>query len=411
MPPVMGAGAFVLASYTQISYLTIIAASTLPALLYFLTVSYFVRIEAKRLGLTTTAAGDSERLRDVMKGGWHFIIPMIVLVGFLVAGRTPTSAAAFAILSVIAASWLSATPMRPADVFDAVVDGVRTMVSTALLLVAVGIIINVVTTTGIGNAFSLMIVEWAQGSLLITLVLVALASLVLGMGLPVTASYIVLATLSAPLIFDLISQSALLDALLAAIDEGTLPSSVAATLSLFGDDVGLALQQMPLEMKQLIRAEMLPAELLTGMLLSAHLIIFWLSQDSNVTPPVCLASFAAAGIAGTNPMATGLTSWKVAKGLYLVPILFAYSPIISGTWPERIEIFVWSCLGLYAMAGVLQWHLEARLNAATAGVLLVSAGLLMWTPLPFVAHLVGAALLVGVFVLQNRQARTALAAS
>jgi TRAP-type uncharacterized transport system fused permease subunit len=164
-------------------------------------------------------------------------------------------------------------------------------------------------------------------------------------------------------------------------------------------------------MKQLIRAEMLPAELLTGMLLSAHLIIFWLSQDSNVTPPVCLASFAAAGIAGTNPMATGLTSWKVAKGLYLVPILFAYSPIISGTWPERIEIFVWSCLGLYAMAGVLQWHLEARLNAATAGVLLVSAGLLMWTPLPFVAHLVGAALLVGVFVLQNRQARTALAAS
>ena len=405
MPPVMGAGAFVLASYTQISYLTIIAASTLPAVLYFLTVSYFVRIEAKRLGLTTTASGDSERLRDVMKGGWHFIIPMIVLVGFLVAGRTPTTAAAFAILSVIAASWLSATPMRPTDIFDAVVDGVRTMVSTALLLVAVGIIINVVTTTGIGNAFSLMIVEWAQGSLLITLVLVALASLVLGMGLPVTASYIVLATLSAPLIFDLISQSALLEALLLATENGRLPSNVAATLGLFGGDPVVALQEMPLEMKQLIRAEMLPAELLTGMLLSAHLVIFWLSQDSNVTPPVCLASFAAAGIAGTNAMATGLTSWKVAKGLYLVPLLFAYSPIISGSWPERIEIFVWSCMGLYAMAGVLQWHLETRLTAFTAAALLLSAGLLMWTPLPLVAHLVGAALLIGVFILQNRQAQ------
>ena len=403
MPPVMGAGAFVLASYTQISYLTIIAASTLPALLYFLTVSYFVRIEAKRLGLTTVAAADTERLRDVMKGGWHFIIPMVVLVGFLVSGRTPTSAAAFAILSVIGASWLSAKPMRPADVFDAVVDGVRTMISTALLLVAVGIIINVVTTTGIGNAFSLMIVEWAQGSLFITLVLVALASLVLGMGLPVTASYIVLATLSAPLIYDLISQSALLDAILIGIQAGDLPNNVAATLSLFGGDPLIALQEMPLEMKQLIRQEMLPAELLTGMLLSAHLIIFWLSQDSNVTPPVCLASFAAAGIAGTNPMATGLTSWKVAKGLYLVPILFAYSPLISGGWPERIEVFIWSCMGLYAMAGVLQWHLEAKLTVLTAALLLLSAGLLMWTPLPIIAHLVGAAILIGVFVLQNRQ--------
>merc|ERR1711871_555430 len=103
-------------------------------------------------------------------------IPLGVLIGLLIAGRTPTSSAAFAILSVIAASWLSSNPMRLPDIFDAVVDGVRNMVTTALLLVAVGIVINVVTTTGVGNAFSLMIVEWAQGSLLITLVLVAVAS-------------------------------------------------------------------------------------------------------------------------------------------------------------------------------------------------------------------------------------------
>ena len=98
-----------------------------------------------------------------------------------------------------------------------------------------------------------------------------------------------------------------------------------------------------MEMKQLIRQEMLPAEL-TGMLLSAHLIIFWLSQDSNVTPPVCLASFAAAGSRNpTHP--TGLTSWKVAS-LYLVPIPFAYSPLISGSWPERLEVFLTA--GLHA---------------------------------------------------------------
>ena len=398
MPPVMGAGAFVLASYTQISYLTIIAASALPAILYFLTVSYFVRIEAKRLKLTPTRNADSENVSDVLKEGWHFIIPMIVLVYFLVSGRTPTTSAAFAILSVIAASYLSPRPMRAGDIFDAVVEGVKTMVSTALLLVAVGIIINVVTTTGVGNAFSLMIVEWAQGSLLVTLILVALASLVLGMGLPVTASYIVLATLSAPLIFDLISQSQLLEALQA----GDLPSNVAATIGLFGGDPVVALQEMPLEMKQLIRQEMIEPELLTGMLLSAHLIIFWLSQDSNVTPPVCLASFAAAGIAGTRPIATGLTSWKVAKGLYLVPVLFAYSPLISGTWPERIEVFIWSCMGLYAMAGLLQWHLESKINLVIAAGLATSATLLMWTPFPIYYHVVGAAILLAIIFYQNR---------
>ena len=404
MPPVMGAGAFVLASYTQISYLTIIAASALPAILYFLTVSYFVRIEAKRLRLTPTGNEESENISDVLKEGWHFIIPMIVLVGFLVSGRTPTTSAAFAILSVIGASWISPKPMKLWDVFDAVVDGVKTMVSTALLLVAVGIIINVVTTTGVGNAFSLMIVEWAQGSLLVTLVLVALASLVLGMGLPVTASYIVLATLSAPLIFDLISQSQLLEALQA----GDLPSNVAATIGLFGGDPVIALQEMPLEMKQLIRQEMIEPELLTGMLLSAHLIIFWLSQDSNVTPPVCLASFAAAGIAGTRPIATGLTSWKVAKGLYLVPVLFAYSPLISGTWPERIEVFIWSCLGLYAMAGLLQWHLETKINIMIAVGLATSAALLMWTPFPIYFHIAGATILLLIIFFQNRNEAAAI---
>jgi len=406
MPPVMGAGAFVLASYTQIPYLTIIAASALPAILYFLTVCYFVRIEAKRLGLNPTHVNGTEKVSTVLKEGWHFVIPMVVLVALLVIGRTPTSSAAFAIISVIGASWLSSTPMRLPDIFDAVVSGVQTMVSTALLLVAVGIIINVVTTTGVGNAFSLMIVEWAQGSLLITLVLVALASLVLGMGLPVTASYIVLATLSAPLIFDLISQSQLLIALQAT----DLPSSVTATLGLFGGDPLIALQEMPLEMKQIIRKELLEPELLTGMLLSAHLIIFWLSQDSNVTPPVCLASFAAAGIAGTNPMATGLTSWKVAKGLYLVPVLFAYSPLIAGTWPERIEVFIWSSMGLYAMAGVLQWHLETRLNLGSGAGLLLSAALLMWAPFPIYLHLIGAAILVAIVIMQNKDSSAAVLA-
>ena len=401
MPPIMGAGAFVMASYTNISYLTIIAVSALPALLYYLTVIFFVRIEANRLGLKVDKKGDHESIWSVVKGGWQFIIPLAVLVGLLVAGYTPIRAAAVAIVAVILASWLSKNPMKWQGIFDATVDGVRTGVSTALLLVAVGLIINVVTTTGVGNAFSLMIVEWAQGSLFITLVLIALASLVLGMGLPVTAAYIVLATLSAPILYDLIAQ----EQMLMALSAPDLPASVMATLNLFGGDPVVALQQMPLEMRQLLREELLSPELLTGMLLSAHLIIFWLSQDSNVTPPVCLASFAAAGIAGTRPMATGMTSWKLAKGLYLVPLLFAYSPIITGTWPERFYVFVWACMGLYALCGVLQWRLDRALNPFTAIMLLVAAYLLMWSPLGLSYHLAGAALLFIVILWQRLQSR------
>lgn len=402
MPPIMGAGAFVMASYTQIPYLQIIAVSVLPAMLFYLTVMFFVRIEAIRLGLHADKHGDHESMWNVARHGWHFIIPLVVLVGLLVVGYTPIRAAAVAIVAVIVSSWLSPTPMKWEGIFEATVDGVRTMVSTALLLVAVGLIINVVTTTGVGNAFSLMIVEWAQGSLLISLALVALASLVLGMGLPVTASYIVLATLSAPILFDLIAQ----EQMLAALSAPDLPASVVATINLFGGDALVALREMPLEMRQLLRQELISPEMLTGMLLSAHLIIFWLSQDSNVTPPVCLAAFAAAGIAGTKPMATGVTSWKIAKGLYLVPVLFAYSPLISGTWPERFYTFFWSCMGLYAMAGLLQWRLDRPLTAVTATLLILSAGLLLWAPLTVYHHLTGAVLLVGVILWQRYQERT-----
>lgn len=400
MPPVMGAGAFVMASYTQISYLHIIAASTLPALLYFLTVIFFVRIEAKRLGLKPSEEDSSIKFTAVLKDGWPFILPIAVLVGLLVYGFTPTTSAVLSMGAVVATSWLSKTPMYGREIFEATLDAVRTMIPTALLLVAVGLIINVVNTTGIGNAFSYMIVEWAQGNLIITLALIALASLILGMGLPVTASYIVLATLAAPMLYDLMTQSQLLDALQA----GDLPSNVQATLDLFGGDPARALQEMPLAMKQIIRETLLDPALLTGILLSAHLIIFWLSQDSNVTPPVCLAAFAAAGVAGTRPMATGLTSWKISKGLYLVPILFAYSPLITGTWLERVEVFIWATAGLYALAGILQWHLEKPLNLLTAALLLLAAALMMWAPLAIAWHLAGAVILAGIFFWQRRPA-------
>lgn len=400
MPPVMGAGAFVIASYTQIPYTQIIAVSMLPALLYFLTVAFFVRGEAKRTGLAVGEDGRSRGLLAVLKEGWHFVGPLAVLVALLSSGFTPVRSVSFAILAVIAISWLSSTPMTATRCFDAVVDAMRTMATTAVLLVAVGLVINVVTTTGLGNAFSLMIVEWANGNLVGTLVLIALASLILGMGLPVTAAYVVLATLAAPMLFDLVSR----DAMLSVMQAPGLPASVQATLDLFGGDPVVALREMPLEMKQLLRQELLQPELLLGMLLSAHLVIFWLSQDSNVTPPVCLVAFAAAGIAGSRPMATGFTAWKLAKGLYLVPLLFVYSPLITGSWTERLEIFAWACLGIYALCGLLQWYLERPLTIVSAPLLLLSAALLLWVPFGIGMHIAGALLLAGIIWWQRRAA-------
>jgi TRAP-type uncharacterized transport system fused permease subunit len=210
-----------------------------------------------------------------------------------------------------------------------------------------------------------------------------------------------LATLAAPAVDDLISQTAMLDALSAP----DLPSNVQAVVNLFGGDPMRALTEMPAEMRQLVRGELLDPALVTGMLLSAHLIIFWLSQDSNVTPPVCLVAFTAAAIAGTRPMLTGLTAWKIAKGLYLVPVLFAFTPLITGTWNERLTVFGFACLGLYSLAGILQWHLESKLNALTGRLLLVAAALLLWAPFGVVVHLVGAALLIGVVTWQRRSIR------
>ncbi|MEX2123489.1 MAG: TRAP transporter fused permease subunit [Woeseia sp.] len=398
MPPVMGAGAFVMASYTQIPYGHIVAVSVLPAILYFLTVAFFVRGEAMRLGLRGGHDENSPKLSSVLREGWPFVGPLAVLVGFLVAGYTPIRSVSCAIVAVIATSWLSKTPMTASRSFDAVVDAMRTMASTAMLLVAVGLVINVVTTTGLGNAFSLMIIEWADGNLILTLALIAFASLILGTGLPVTASYVVLATMAAPMLFDLLSR----DAMLSVMQSAELPGSVQATIDLFGGDPRIAIQEMPLEMKQIVRRQLLDPGLLAGMLLSAHLVIFWLSQDSNVTPPVCLTAFAAAGIAGSRPMATGFTSWKLAKGLYLVPLLFVYAPLITGGWLQRLEVFLWACLGLYALCGLLHWYLEGPLNIVTALLLLLSAVLILWMPFGVWVHVAGATLLAGIVVSQRR---------
>jgi TRAP transporter 4TM/12TM fusion protein len=346
MPPIMGAGAFIMSQWTQIPYLQIVGVAIIPALLYFLSVAFFVHLRAKKQGLKVMEDHEIPKISEVMKEGWHFFIPIGVLIGLLMVGYTPTYAACAGIASIVAASWLNKnTRMGLRDILDAFAQGTRSMVTTGVILLCSGIVIGVVLMVGAGIKFSILISGIAGGSLLITIILIALASLVLGMGLPVTASYIVLAVLAAPSL-----------------------------------------------------------EMLGAPLIGAHMLIFWYSQDANVTPPVCLAAYSAAGISGSAPLATGVESWKLAKGLYIIPLLFVYTPILfQGNFIEVAEVSIAALLGLFCFAAFFEGYHRNHLNWLFRIGYLASGVLLIW-PLMW-CHGAGLALFIILALLQGKSAR------
>lgn len=322
MPPIMGAGAFIMAQMTHIPFVTIILVSILPAILYFASIAFYIHIHAKKYNIE---AQEDIRvdLFPILREGFHFLIPLSTLIGLLIYGFTPTYAAGIAIVAIVLSSYLTKNKrMGVKQILEALALGSQNMIVTGVLLVSVGIIVGAINISGIGITFSQLIMEWSNNNLLIAFVLIAIASLILGMGLPVTASYVVLAVLSAPAL------------------------------------VGLMLSP---EMAALASAGVEIPEI-TMSLLAAHLIIFWLSQDSNLTPPVCLAAFAAAGIAGTHPMKTGVQSWILGKGLYIVPLLFAFSPLITGAWIERFEVFGFAMVGILAFSILIEGFWDRKLN-------------------------------------------------
>ncbi|MDX1267007.1 MAG: TRAP transporter permease [Oceanisphaera sp.] len=349
MPPIMGAGAFIMSQWTQIPYLTIVGVAIIPAILYFISVAFFVHLRAKKEGLRTLSKEEIPPIGEVLKEGWHFFIPIGVLMGLLIYGFTPTFAACVGIGAIVVCSWLNKnTRMGFKDVLDAFAQGSQNMVSTGVILLCSGIVVGVVLMVGAGIKFSIMISTISGGSLFITIVLVALASLVLGMGLPVTASYIVLAVLAAP-----------------------------------------------------------SMEMLGASLIASHMLIFWYSQDANVTPPVCLAAYSAAGISGSRPLETGFESWKLAKGIYIIPLLFVYTPILfEGPLWQVLETAVAALLGLFCAAVMFEgYHLVALNWGFRLGYLAV-AGLLLW-PLPWL-HAAGLLGFAGLVTVQKMMLRPAV---
>ena len=382
MPPVMGAGAFIMASYTQLPYLTIVTAALLPALLYYLTVGFFVRAYAIRrnIDLPNKSGTELPKEKDKVKNGWRHLVSIGILVTLLIVGFTPLYAVGMAIVSIILLSWISERPMKLKEINDALSEGSKGMVVTAILLITIGLMVNAITTTGLGSTFSLMAIKWAGGSLLILILLIAVASLILGAGLPVTASYIIVATLLAPVLSDLISLQITTEI----INSGSIAASkdfIDMLLPAFTDGT-LSLSESILasssEVRTMLYDMVLSPEIIASSLLSAHLVIFWLSQDSNVTPPVCLVAYTAAGIAKGNHTKTAFCAWKLAKGLYIVPLLMAYTGLVMGDTEARIFAFIFSVIGLFCIIAAWEGVVMKVVNRTHRLMLGIIGIVLLW---------------------------------
>ena len=321
MPPIMGAGAFLMAEFTNTSYLYIVKIAIVPAILYYLSVLFFVHFEAKKQGFKPMLKADLPNVKKTLKNGLHFFIPVFILIYVLFNNYSPMMAGFVAVISTIIAAMLRrATRLSLKDILGGLEAGARNAAMVSVACGCAGIIVGCVSLTGLGLKFSSLVVSLSGGSPFLAIILIGLASLVLGTGLPVTASYIVLVIMAGPALMDL-----------------GLPIIV------------------------------------------AHMIVFWYSQDANVTPPVSLAAFAGAGIAGASPMKTGFASWKIAKGLYIIPIVMAYRPLLgNGTTTEVVMTMFFTTIGLIAFTSAMERFLFKRLNLIETGLMAASALALFW---------------------------------
>jgi len=321
MPPIMGAVAFIMVEFTQIPYLTIVTVATIPIALYFITVFSFIHFEAKKFKIGTDESTPRSPVLDVLKGGWHFFFSLVIIVGTLVRGYPPATAALAGIVSLVIIHIIRSRRIGLKLIYEALVLGGKYSLSIGSIIACIGIILALVGLTGVGLKFSWFLSEFTHGMAFLAILLVGLISMVLGMGLPSGPAYIVLAIVAGPALLDM----------------------------------GFSL-------------------------LVAHLIMIWFSIDSEITPPVGLASITAAGIARSEPMKTMFTAFKFAKGLYILPFMFYYRPalLLQGSIGMIFETIISILMGLIAFAAFWENFLLNKTNLIERFMLLIaSAGLLL----------------------------------
>ncbi|MCP4389642.1 MAG: TRAP transporter fused permease subunit [Gammaproteobacteria bacterium] len=269
MPPIMGAGGFIMAELTGLPYSQIMLVAIFPALMYFFSVFVMVHYYAKRKNIVGVKS--EHNAMEIFKKEWFYILPLVVITIFMLMGYSPGYSAILGIVTCIVVSWFrKETRVDVRGFVAASRAGAEASLKIGATVGVIGIIIGVLTYSGLVLTFADIVIELADGKLYLTILLIALASLVLGMGVPVTAAYLITAVVAVPALTHL------------GVNE-----------------------------------------------LAAHMIVYWLSQDSNITPPVCIAAFAGATIAKANMWATAWVAFKFAKFLYLAPFIFGYVPAFS----------------------------------------------------------------------------------
>lgn len=299
MPPIMGAAAFIMAEYTQISYFKIAWAALIPALLYYFAVYLMVDLETIKLGLKGLKADSLPNIKTTIIGGWYYIFPILCLIYLLMSGYSPTKSAFSTIILLILISSFRKRPILETFtlILRSLEEGIRNAIPVASACAAAGIIVGVISLTGLGLRFISLVEVLSGGSMIVALILVMFASLILGMGLPTTALYIVLATLGAP---------------------------------------------------ALIR--------LGVPLLAAHLFVFYFGCISTITPPVALTAYAAAGIANANPSKIGWTAFQYGTVAYIIPYMIVFGPaLILMDSSQKIVLATCSAMiGVVALAMSIQ---------------------------------------------------------
>lgn len=326
MPPIMGAAAFVIASYIGVPFIEVAIAALIPAILYYLCLFFQIDFRSKKLGLRGVDKSELPTPKRVLRDGYLYVLPLMVIVFMLVQGYSPMRAGLIGIVSVIVVSFFAKYgKMNLKILFKALDLGARAMIETAVACAAAGFIIGVVSLTGIGLKFSGIIINLAGENLLLVLIFTMITSMILGMGLPTVAAYIVQVSLTVPALVEL---------------------------------------GVPV--------------------MAAHLFIFYFAILANITPPVALASYAASGIANSNPIKTSIASIRLGIAGFIIPFMFVYGNelILLGNVFEIGLAVITAIFAIYIFASVVEgWWFEKlnifeRLIMAAGSISMIFPGLI-----------------------------------
>lgn len=350
LPPIMGAAAFIMAEMLGVQYSSIVIWATLPALLYYLGIMIQVQLRASKDGLVGLPKEKLPNVSAVVKDKGHLFIPIIFLLYMLFfSGRTVINSAFLTIIvTIIVSQFKASTRMGLKDIVDALADGAKQTVSVAIACACVGIIIGVSSKTGFGLTIANTIISIGEQSLLFTLIFTMITCMILGMGLPSIPAYIITATIAAP-----------------ALAKLGIPAA------------------------------------------AAHMFSFYFAMFANLTPPVALAAFAAAGLSGGDPMKTGLQSVKLSIAGFIVPFMFVYSPqlmLIDTTWAEGIWVTLSACLGVFLIAVTAEGYLYAPVNGFYR--IITAAGALCLIESGIITDIFGLVVLALIIFLQKKKAKS-----